>query len=355
MKAPSRSAYFRWILGVYFLVAILIMWYQKKLEENVRCDVMEKYKQTGEILLLSWDPNLRGNWVDHPEYNTAICNLNCKITMDRDLRNEAASIFIHGSHHTKRGIFRDQPPENKCLGQSFALINNEPPHHFSIKNVDKKFTQKLDFLISYQSQSDIQTSYLDRFWKYYDPHKMNQIPPPRDKLVVLVVSNCAATLNKRLEYVKELMNYIKVDSYGKCLHNTDFPDDGGKLGVLNQYKFYLAFENSNYVDYVSEKVYDALITGAVPVYMGAPNIEEFVPQNSVIKTTDFHSPKDLADYLRMLDENEHEYNKYLSWRKEGLHQKFINLLNKTSDPFCEYCKKAKDHIEKTTYWSNDHY
>jgi galactoside 3-L-fucosyltransferase 11 len=50
----------------------------------------------------------------------------------------------------------------------------------------------------------------------------------------------------RLAYVQELMKYIKVDSFGKCLHNVNSSyfgrDVGYKVQVLSHYKFYLAFE-----------------------------------------------------------------------------------------------------------------
>ena len=51
--------------------------------------------------------------------------------------------------------------------------------------------------------------------------------------------------------------------------------------------FTAAFEDSMAVDYVTEKVYDALHAGSVPLYLGAPNILEFVPPNSVINVLDF--------------------------------------------------------------------
>eukprot|EP00960_Hanusia_phi_P059267 764116-Hanusia_phi.AAC.5 len=42
-------------------------------------------------------------------------------------------------------------------------------------------------------------------------------------------------------------------------------------------------ENSFVDDYVTEKFYQALIAGSVPVYLGAPNIHEFAPSpNSFI-------------------------------------------------------------------------
>jgi hypothetical protein len=35
----------------------------------------------------------------------------------------------------------------------------------------------------------------------------------------------------------------------------------------------LAFENNNVTDYVTEKIFNVYRAGAVPVYMGAPNID----------------------------------------------------------------------------------
>lgn len=48
----------------------------------------------------------------------------------------------------------------------------------------------------------------------------------------------------------------------------DFPggDQGGrtKLETMARYKFYLAFENNDNVDYVTEKYFQALMMGTVP-------------------------------------------------------------------------------------------
>jgi hypothetical protein len=37
-----------------------------------------------------------------------------------------------------------------------------------------------------------------------------------------------------------------------------------KLNTIGRYKFYLAFENNNAVDYVTEKFFHSLIVGTVP-------------------------------------------------------------------------------------------
>src|SRR5690554_5397676 len=113
-------------------------------------------------------------------------------------------------------------------------------------------------------------------------------PPPKspNKVVVFMGSNCnTGGATERTKYVKELMKYIPVDSYGGCLHNKDMEERQKKngrqshgdkiiekIGIISEYKFLLAFENNNLVsDYVTEKMTNAYQAGTVPVYWGAPN------------------------------------------------------------------------------------
>jgi len=53
-----------------------------------------------------------------------------------------------------------------------------------------------------------------------------------------------------------------------------------------------------YNSVLKRKIYQTYLAGSVPVYMGAPNVGEFVPfPNSFINAADFESAKDLAVYL----------------------------------------------------------
>lgn len=44
-----------------------------------------------------------------------------------------------------------------------------------------------------------------------------------------------------------------------------------------RYKFCVAMENSVRQDYVTEKIWDALGAGCIPVYLGFSNARDFVP------------------------------------------------------------------------------
>lgn len=84
----------------------------------------------------------------------------------------------------------------------------------------------------------------------------------------------------RIPYLQETMNYIEIHSYGECMRNRELAADNGrqtKLTTIARYMFNLAFENGISLHYVTEKSFDPLISGSVPVYLGAPNIDEFAP------------------------------------------------------------------------------
>lgn len=66
--------------------------------------------------------------------------------------------------------------------------------------------------------------------------------------ILWIAKNCAAT-NGRQEYIKKLMEYIDVHSYGECLNNQPFPETKSRMELIAEYKFYLAVENSNCDDY----------------------------------------------------------------------------------------------------------
>ena len=82
-----------------------------------------------------------------------------------------------------------------------------------------------------------------------------------------------------------------------------------------RYKYYLSFENSVCLGYVSEKVRKAYIAHSVPIVLGGADYDSILPPHSYINAMEFGSPKDLAEYLKYLDQNEEKYLEYFWWRK----------------------------------------
>ncbi|XP_063067381.1 alpha-(1,3)-fucosyltransferase 10 isoform X2 [Engraulis encrasicolus] len=155
--------------------------------------------------------------------------------------------------------------------------------------------------------------------------------------VAYVQSDCDPPSDRDV-YVAELMRHIPVDSYGRCLHNRDLPaalrestamDEPAFHQALARYKFILAFENAVCEDYVTEKLWRPLKLGVVPVYYGAPNVRQWLPSNhSAVVVEPDTDPKQLAEYVKRLDENDEEYLTYLEWkhRREVTNQELVSAM-----------------------------
>jgi hypothetical protein len=76
-------------------------------------------------------------------------------------------------------------------------------------------------------------------------------------------------------YYLSLNNISKVDSYGPLFNNTGRKiDRKEKIEISKEYKFQLAFENSEYDGYVSEKIIDAFKSDIIPIYWGGSLVSE---------------------------------------------------------------------------------
>jgi len=144
---------------------------------------------------------------------------------------------------------------------------------------------------------------------------------PTTSMAAAFVSNCG--FPKRNQLIRDLQQLrITVDSYGACEHNKDEP--GGvrnKTELLRTYLFALAFENSETDDYVTEKFFQALVAGSVPVYLGAGNVNMFAPSlspPSVISVNQFASTRDLALHLHAVSRDPESYQKYLEWKNPNV-------------------------------------
>lgn len=75
-----------------------------------------------------------------------------------------------------------------------------------------------------------------------------------------------------------------------------------KFSVMQQYRFTICFENAIFKGWITEKITDAMYAGCVPVYWGAPNITDYVPENAFIDFRKFKNYAELDHFLRNMDE-----------------------------------------------------
>jgi hypothetical protein len=70
-----------------------------------------------------------------------------------------------------------------------------------------------------------------------------------------------------------------------------------KWDVLPRYRFAICYENAIFDDYISQRLFDVLRCHCVPIYWGAPNIEEYVDADAFVDRRRFASNDVLAEYL----------------------------------------------------------
>lgn len=73
-----------------------------------------------------------------------------------------------------------------------------------------------------------------------------------------------------------------------------------KAETLGQYTFAICFENSILNGWITEKIFDCFFAGTIPVYWGAPDIEQYIPPNCFIDMRNFEDYQALSCYLKSL-------------------------------------------------------
>jgi len=117
-----------------------------------------------------------------------------------------------------------------------------------------------------------------------------------------------------------LKNNLDIDVYGFLWEYSNYNYSRLKKTIytkylaLDSYKFSVGIENSREKNYITEKLYDILFFNCVPVYCGAPNVEEF----DDIKDTFIH--------LNSLDNIEENLNILNSLNEDIYFDKIKNIM-----------------------------
>lgn len=131
----------------------------------------------------------------------------------------------------------------------------------------------------------------EQFDRILSENDIDQIISKRNKFCNFIFSNAVP---HREDFFKKLSKYKKIDAPGKSMNNMSSIDDKysgtfweRKRKFISEYKFTIAFENYFYPGYQTEKLYDALLCNAVPIYCGDPYIDEIFNTKSFIHAREF--------------------------------------------------------------------
>ncbi|GAQ79575.1 Fucosyltransferase [Klebsormidium nitens] len=227
-------------------------------------------------------------------------------------------------------------PQDIDHSHGFAVIRNvEPPIDYPGLAIDAAHRAGYDIVMTSELASDVPIPYVGAYvTNYFAPGLPFE---EKQKAAMAVISNCGAK-SFRLKAVKKMQELgIQVDSYGWCERNKEFPEPDNqerneagqwdryrqKIAVARTYLFYLAFENSHWPDYVTEKFYHVLQAGSVPIVIGAPNIFEFAPApNSFLELRTIEDVPRLVERMKYLMENRSAYEEMLEWRRHEASDNF---------------------------------
>ena len=227
-------------------------------------------------------------------------------------------------------------PKNKTI-----LIKGEPPIYniyFGRKLCQQKFLDKYLGVLSYAMTDNLNQEHYNSpqdAFEYVDKY----FDIPKKKLLCMILKNkkTTITLNKfipklrkysensnmnlRINADKDFCKYLGRDmyhSYGRgwceeCFRGAIPWGGPNAYEVISKFQFNFCPENSRFPGYVTEKPLQAMCVGSVPIYVGAPDVYDYLPKGSFIDFTEFGILA-LCEYLKYMDLS--EYNKYRKRMKQ---------------------------------------
>ena len=112
-----------------------------------------------------------------------------------------------------------------------------------------------------------------------------------------------------------------------------------KYRTLSKYLYAICFENMIMPGYLTEKLFDCFFSGTIPVYLGAPDIEKYVPIECFIDMRNFKDYDKLKAFLKSLTttqikdykDNISEYlhsDQYRAFTKEYFAEQFVKIIQR---------------------------
>ena len=125
---------------------------------------------------------------------------------------------------------------------------------------------------------------------------------------------------------------LEYAAYGKCGRTVPLRDPvlssseqnwlENKMLGMQKHPFVLVSENAAEPGWVTEKVYQGLAAGVVPVWFGTPagwakqHLLPIVPLESVVDASNWATLKELAEFLHMASRTQRVYQRFHRWRHD---------------------------------------
>lgn len=283
-----------------------------------------------DVLVYHDDSKLLNFWMrDGPAKDKAFnrvydCPLvrSCRVTFREDEANSADAILVMGGRPDKLRKTRVH------TGKPVVAVVTEADQEGSCPSYMKQFG--FDYRLSYKASADVWAPLECKSTLAMLNGELDRYIPTfqqREKNVLAMISNCdpRATADRN-KWVEGLMDAgLQIDHYGACGRWKNHEEDMSlgkdsqerKRKLAEQYRFVISFENKVEQDYVTEKPFDAYTSGAIPIYWGAPNVDDYLPAGSFVDRRKFPTPRALADFINDLIQNPEKQMPFKNWDKEA--------------------------------------
>ena len=98
--------------------------------------------------------------------------------------------------------------------------------------------------------------------------------------------------------------------------------------IISNYKFCLVIENMRDFSYITEKIFHPIISGSVPIYLGAPDINKYIPSDCFINLSEYKDWNQLCKFIKNFDKN--DYQNFLVSREKFLKSSQFDKFNSES-------------------------
>ena len=148
--------------------------------------------------------------------------------------------------------------------------------------------------------------------------------------------------DRLFKVLKEKDSTKSAHGFGRC-QNTGQKVDGTwheMYNVYKDYRFVIAMENNRVNNYVTEKVLNALISGAIPIYWGYPElVKKIFNKKAIIFVQDFSSLEECAEYIIKVDTTPSLYQQYMN------EPRFVTNFGKGYFDINNPCKEYKEMVK----------
>jgi len=138
---------------------------------------------------------------------------------------------------------------------------------------------------------------------------INQKIVPK-KFCCTFITNPNATI--RNTFIDKLEFFKKIDHFGKYKNNQGKQFSGNwhseeLVNKMKEYKFVIAFENSEDDAYITEKIINPLRANVIPVYWGNRRINDYFNTDRFLQLSDINKMDELIAQMIDIDKNDNKY------------------------------------------------